>query len=74
MRFSGVSLSYNFAFAVFGGVTPLMVSWLSHLNPISPAYFVAASAAAGALAMRLSPCADAAFETEATADAWNRGT
>ena len=66
VRFSGVSFSFNFAFAVFGGVTPLIVSWLSHLNPISPAYFVAASAAAGALAMRLSPCADAALETKAT--------
>jgi MFS family permease len=29
VRFTGVSFSYNIAYAVFGGLTPLVVSWLA---------------------------------------------
>jgi hypothetical protein len=32
VRFSGLSFAYNTACAVFGGITPLFVSWLAHLN------------------------------------------
>jgi MFS family permease len=42
IRFSGVSFSYNLAYAVFGGLTPLLVSWLAHLDPIGPAHYIAA--------------------------------
>jgi MFS family permease len=31
IRFSGISFSYNLAYAVFGGVTPLFVAWLLRL-------------------------------------------
>jgi hypothetical protein len=47
IRFSGVSFSYNFAYALFGGVTPLLVSWLAHLDRIGPAHYVAAATVAG---------------------------
>jgi MFS family permease len=42
IRFSGVSFSYNVAYALFGGLTPLLVSWLAHLDRTGPAYYVAA--------------------------------
>jgi hypothetical protein len=42
VRFSGVSFSYNIAYAFFGGVTPLVVSWLARANPFSPAHYLAA--------------------------------
>jgi MFS family permease len=47
IRFSGVSFSYNVAYAVFGGLTPLLVSWLAHLDPISPAHYMAAVTVVG---------------------------
>jgi MFS family permease len=55
VRFSGVSVSYNIAYAVFGGLAPLLVSWLSHLDPISPAHYVAFTTALGALSLLLVP-------------------
>jgi MFS family permease len=51
VRFSGVSFSYNFGYALFGGVTPLLVSLLSHFNRFAPAYYVAAVAVIGLGAM-----------------------
>ena len=42
VRFSGLSFSYNVAYAVFGGLTPLVVSLLSKSDPLGPAYYVAA--------------------------------
>ena len=55
VRFSGVSISFNVAQAVFGGFTPLLVSWLAHLDPIGPAHYVAFTAALGALSLLLIP-------------------
>ncbi len=55
VRFSGVSFSYNLAFAFFGGVTPLLVAWLSHLNRFSPAHYVAIVACFGVVATRMIP-------------------
>ena len=43
VRFSGVSFSYNLAYALFGGLTPLLVSWLVHFDRIVPAHYVAAA-------------------------------
>jgi MFS family permease len=51
VRFSGVSFSYNIAYAVFGGITPLLVSWLAHLNRFGPAHYVAAVTVLGLGAM-----------------------
>ena len=55
IRFSGVSFSYNLAYALFGGMTPLLVSWLVHFDRIVPAYYVGAVTVMGLAAMLLAP-------------------
>jgi MFS family permease len=40
IRFSGISFSYNLAYAIFGGLTPLFVAWLLGLNRLGPANYV----------------------------------
>ena len=55
VRFSGVSFSYNFGFAIFGGATPMFVSLLAHFDRISPAYYVAAVAMIGLGATIVAP-------------------
>jgi MFS family permease len=55
IRFSGVSFSYNFAYALFGGLTPLLVSWLVHLDRSGPAYYVAAVTVVGLCATFMAP-------------------
>ena len=47
IRFSGVSFSYNFAYALFGELTPLLVSWLAHFDRIGPAHYIAAVTVVG---------------------------
>jgi MFS family permease len=42
VRFTGISFSYNVAYAVFGGLTPLLVSLMTAANPLAPAHYVAA--------------------------------
>jgi uncharacterized membrane protein HdeD (DUF308 family) len=42
VRFSGISFSYNIAYAVFGGLTPIIVSLFVKNSPMAPAYYVAA--------------------------------
>jgi len=42
VRFSGLSFSYNVAYAVFGGLTPIMVSMLLPLDRMAPAHYVLA--------------------------------
>src|SRR5690606_16158525 len=41
VRFSGLSFSYNLAYAIFGGLTPMIVSLLLKESPMGPAYYVA---------------------------------
>ena len=55
IRFSGVSFSYNLAYALFGGLTPLLVSWLIHLDRIVPAHYVAAVTVLGLAATVMAP-------------------
>ena len=55
IRFSGVSFSYNLAYALFGGLTPLLVSWLVHFDRILPAHYVAAVTIVGLAAMLMAP-------------------
>lgn len=50
VRFTGVSFSYNVACAVVGGVTPLVVSWLAHIDRFSPAHYVAVAGVIGMFA------------------------
>jgi MFS family permease len=42
VRFSGLSFSYNVAYAIFGGLTPLVVTLMMKSNPLAPAHYVAA--------------------------------
>lgn len=42
VRFSGLSFSYNLAYAICGGFTPILVSLLSSLSPLGPGLYVAA--------------------------------
>jgi MFS family permease len=55
VRFSGVSFSYNLAYALFGGLTPLLVSWLVHLDRVMPAHYVAAVTVLGLAATVMAP-------------------
>ena len=41
VRFSGLSFSYNLAYAIFGGLTPMIVTLLLKESPMGPAYYVA---------------------------------
>jgi MHS family proline/betaine transporter-like MFS transporter len=45
-RYTGLSLGYNLAYAIFGGTTPLMVTWLVKATGQlhSPAYYLMACA------------------------------
>jgi MFS family permease len=47
VRFSGLSFSYNVAYAVFGGLTPIMVSMLVPLDNMAPAHYVLALSVLG---------------------------
>jgi MFS family permease len=50
VRFSGLSFSYNLAYAVFGGITPPLVALLVKADPLGPVHYVAALCAAGVVA------------------------
>ena len=41
VRFSGISFSYNVAYAIFGGLTPLVVTLMVKETPLAPAHYVA---------------------------------
>jgi MFS family permease len=40
VRFSGLSFSYNVAYAIFGGLTPIMVSLMLPLDRLAPVHYV----------------------------------
>ncbi|HEY1997035.1 MFS transporter [Paraburkholderia sp.] len=40
VRFSGISFSYNVAYAVFGGLTPIIVALMLKTNPLAPVLYV----------------------------------
>lgn len=42
VRFSGISFAYNVAYAIFGGLTPLLVKLLMERAPLAPAWYVGA--------------------------------
>jgi MFS family permease len=43
IRFSGISFSYNIAYAIFGGLTPVIVAWLLGFDRMAPAHYVGLS-------------------------------
>ncbi|RLV59467.1 MFS transporter [Parashewanella curva] len=51
VRYTGVGLAYNLAFAAFGGTTPLIVTYLIKVtkNPLMPAYYLMLLAVLGLL-------------------------
>ncbi len=49
VRFSGLSFSYNVAYAVFGGLTPVLVSMLLPADPLAPVHYVVALSAVGVM-------------------------
>ncbi|WP_375773160.1 MFS transporter [Archangium gephyra] len=49
VRFSGLSFSYNVAYAIFGGLTPLAVTLMMKEAPLAPAHYVAAVGGIGLL-------------------------
>jgi len=42
VRFSGISFAYNVAYALVGGVTPLIVAALDESTALAPAHYVGA--------------------------------
>jgi MFS family permease len=42
IRFTGVSFSYNLSYAIFGGLTPLFISWFLSFDGLAPAHYVGA--------------------------------
>ncbi|MTH45044.1 MFS transporter [Intestinirhabdus alba] len=42
VRFTGISFSYNVAYAIFGGLTPVAVTMLMGVSPMAPAWYVLA--------------------------------
>lgn len=40
IRYSGLSSAYNLAYALFGGLTPLLTAWALDKNVLSAAYYV----------------------------------
>ena len=47
VRFSGLSFSYNLAYALFGGLTPVMVTLMLKVQPLAPAWYVITLCAVG---------------------------
>lgn len=47
VRFSGMSFSYNVAYAICGGATPILVTLALRDNPLAPAHYLAAMAVVG---------------------------
>lgn len=49
VRFSGLSFSYNLAYAIFGGLTPIAVTLLLKESHMGPAYYMAIICSVGIL-------------------------
>ncbi|MGO2414367.1 MULTISPECIES: MFS transporter [Cobetia] len=47
VRFTGLSFSYNVAYAIFGGFTPIMVAAMMESSPLSPIWYVGALSVMG---------------------------
>ena len=47
VRFTGLSFAYNMAYAVFGGLTPILISVWQKVDVMAPAHYVAAMGVLG---------------------------
>jgi MFS family permease len=54
VRFSGLSFSYNVSYAVFGGLTPVVLTLWLRTNPMAPAHYVGGLAILG-MVLALAP-------------------
>ncbi len=50
VRFSGLSFSYNLAYAIFGGLTPVAVRWMMERDPLAAPHYVATLCVVGVAA------------------------
>ncbi|MCT6881421.1 MAG: MFS transporter, partial [Snodgrassella alvi] len=50
IRFTGISFSYNVAYAIVGGLTLPVVQWLSSYSPIGAMYYILPLCVVGLLA------------------------
>jgi MFS family permease len=57
LRFSGISFSYNVAYAIFGGLTPLALTLWLKSNPMAPGHYVGLLSCLG-LALAFVPLPD----------------
>ena len=55
IRFSGLSFSYNVAYAIFGGLTPVVLTLWLKSDKMAPAHYVAALAVFGSLLAFVKP-------------------
>ena len=53
IRFSGISFSYNTAYAISGGMTPLIVTWWLRSEPFAAVWYVAIACVCGMIASLL---------------------
>ncbi len=54
IRYTGLSVSYNFALAIFGGTTPMLATWLIHISDgdiLMPCYYLMFSAIVSLIAV-----------------------
>jgi len=69
VRFSGLSFAYNMAYAIFGGLTPVILTLWLQRDPLAPAHYVGALAVLG-MGLALTPLARRGHEMrDATAGA-----
>ncbi|WNN47979.1 MFS transporter [Siccibacter colletis] len=47
VRFTGISFSYNLSYAIFGGITPILVTGLMAVSPLAPGWYVLALSLVG---------------------------
>lgn len=51
VRFTGLSVCYNVAYAVIGGLTPLCIPILTEVTPLAPAHYVSLASVIGMIAI-----------------------
>jgi MFS family permease len=64
VRFSGLSFAYNMSYAIFGGLTPVILTLWLQKDPMAPAHYVAALAVLG-LVLALLPMASRGYPMRA---------
>jgi len=73
VRFSGLSFAYNMSYAVFGGLTPVILTLWVQQDAMAPAHYVAVLATVGVL-LALLPAVTRAHSTEDRTGSIERAT